>query len=358
MFGSIGTGYTDNVLRGDHDAPGVDILREGYSRLEAGVRLDTELSDHRLEIGYVATVREHWRTGSFDSFTQRAKARLDLYGVDIEGHFNANYERFAFTQSVQLTGLVRLDVYSLRGWTELRVGRFGVRVGGSARRTDYLSSSTSVIDSWGYRADLQVYGRIQPKLRALVEYNWFVVEYDEGRAGLLNDYMAHQLRVGLDGAFTPKLSASLKVGATIQVVDQVTSPSRDRQEFSGATAEAAIGWKPFVRSSLKVAYRRTLEPSFQSNFLLNDTWLAEVGQKLFTGKLALSAFVEYGRSDVSRIGRVSAHINRFSTGLRAVYFVKPWLSLAGTYDWTRVGSPFANRDYKRHQVVFSIGAGL
>lgn len=357
-YGSLGVGYTDNALRGDHDAPGVKIRREPYVRGEAGARLDTELGDHRLELGYSTIVQEYWQTGRFDTLEHRARMRLDLYGVDVEGHIDANYRRYNYPQSVQLRGVIRLDTYALRGWTEVRFGRFGVRLGGAAKRSDYLRRSLSGIDNWSYRADLQVYGRILPKLRALVEYNWFVVEYDDGRAGLLNDYMAHQVRAGVDGAFTPKLSASLKVGATFQDVDVVRNPSRDRREFTGATAEASLGWKPFVRTSLKLAYARTLEQSFRSNFLINDSWQAEITQKLFSDKVALTAFVQYDRSDLSQVGFTTAHINRFKTGLRATYFIKPWLTVVGAYDWQRVGSPFPNNDYTRHQVTLSIGAGL
>lgn len=357
-FGSLGVGYTDNVLRGDHDTAGVRIRREPFARGEAGVRLDTELGDHRLEVGYRSIVQEYWDTGRFDTLEHRARLRLDLYGVDVEGHLDARYRRLAYPQSIQLQGIVRLDSFSTRGWTEVRFGRIGLRLGGSATRDDYLRRSLRGLDSWSYRADVQVYGRILPKLRALVEYNWFVVEYDEGRSGFLNDYMAHQVRVGVDGAFTPKLSASLKVGATFQDVDVVRNPARDRREFTGATAEASLGWTPFARTSVKVAYARTLEQSFRSNFLSNDSWLAEVSQRLFSDKVTVSAFVQYDRSDLSQVGFTTAHINRFKTGFTATYFIKPWLSVVGTYDWQRVGSPFPGNDYKRHQVMLSIGAGL
>lgn len=358
VFGSLGVGYTDNALRGDHEAPGVKLERQPSVFGEAGARLDTELGDHRLEVGYRAIVQEYWKTGRFDTLEHRARTRLDLYGVDVEGHLDGSYKRFSYPQSIQLRGLIRLDSFTLRGWVETRFGRFGVRVGGSVQRSDFLSRSLVGIDNWSYRADLQLYARVLPKLRALVEYNWSVVEYDEGRAGFLNDYGTHQIRGGVDGAITPKLSASLKVGGTFQDVDVVRGLGRDRREFAGASAEASLGWRPLVRTSLKLAYSRSLRPSYQSNFLINDRLLAEVSQKLFSGKVDVAAFVQYDRSDLSQVGATTAHINRFKTGLRAGYLIKPWLTVVGAYDWERVGSPFPNNDYRRHQVTISIGAGL
>ena len=356
VFGSAGVGYSDNVLLDDWEAPGVKLRREPFALLQAGTRLDTELGDHRLEIGYSAIVREYWRTGDFDRLEHRARARLDLYGVDVGAHFDGGYQRIVYPQSIQLRGLIRIDVFTLSGWSEARFGRFGVRLGGTIVRGDYLRASFDQLDAWTYRTDFQVYGRILPKLRALLEYNWFVVNYDLGRAGQLNDYMAHQVRAGLDGALTPKLSASLKAGATYQDVDVVSG--RDRREFRGFTAEASVGWKPFPLTSLRFAVSRTLEPSLQSNFLLNDTVLGEVSQAFFANKFEVTGFAQYDRADVSQVGFITAHLNRFRTGLRATYTIKPWLSLVCSYEFVRLGSPFPDDDYRAHRVSISIGAGL
>ena len=70
------------------------------------------------------------------------------------------------------------------------------------------------------------------------------------------------------------------------------------------------------------------------------------------------AFVQYTRADVSQIGFTNAHLNRFRTGLRATYALKTWLSFVADYEFNRLGSPFANNDYRQHRVTFSIGAGL
>lgn len=355
VFGAATVGYDDNVLREDWEAPGT-LRREAYSDLEAGLRLDTELGDHRLEVGYRARGREYWNTGFLDTFQHEGSLRLDLYGVDVEGHLDAAYRRVVFPQSIQLRGLIRIDTYNARAWTEVRFGRVGVRVGGSAFRTDYVRRSFSGLDSWNYRLDCQVYFRVLPKLRALVEYNWSVVEYDAGRGGGLNDFMFHQLRAGVDGAFTPKLSASLKAGASYQEVDFVSG--RDRSRFRGFVMEASVGWRPFAGTTLSLAVSRTLEPSLQSNFLVNDVIRAAADKGLFGGDLTVGAFVQYERGEVSQFGRTSAHLNRFRTGARGSYKIKSWLSVVGTYEFVRLGSPFPNNDYRQHQVTLSLGAGI
>ena len=72
----------------------------------------------------------------------------------------------------------------------------------------------------------------------------------------------------------------------------------------------------------------------------------------------LKRFVQYERGEVSQFGRTSAHLNRFRTGARGSYKIKSWLSVVGTYEFVRLGSPFPNNDYRQHQVTLSLGAGI
>lgn len=344
------------MLRADPTAVGVTLRREPSTYFDAGTRLDTELGEHRLELGYGARVREFWESSDLDTFEHHADARLDLYGVDVEAHLDGGYRRLAFPQGIQLRGLIRIDTYTATAWSEARFGRFGVRVGGSFVRTDYLQRRFDALDSRYYRADAQVYTRLLPKLRALLEYNVFAVTYDAGRRGQLNDYLAHQVRLGLDGSFTPKLSASLKAGATYQDVDVVDG--RDRDQFRGFTTEASLGWRPFARTSLTLSVSRTLEPSFQSNYLVDDSIRLEVAQRLLAEKLQLRAYVQYERAQVSQVALVSAHLNRVRCGASAIYSIRTWLSVALSYDFGRLGSPFPDNDYSQHTVTLSVGAGI
>ncbi|HBP22104.1 MAG TPA: hypothetical protein DEA08_30520 [Planctomycetes bacterium] len=354
-FAAASSGYNDNVLRGDHEAPGVRLRREAYGRLEAGLRLDTELSDHRLELSYNAAVLEYADSGDLDNLTQSARARLDLYAVDVEGHVNAGWQRTIFPQSIQLTGLVRLDTYQAAAYVEGRLGKVGLRLGGSFARLEYQNRQLQTLDQRNYRADVQFYGRITPKLRALGEYNVFLVVYDEGRSGNLNDYLVHQARIGIDGRLFPKLSTSLKVGAAFQDVD--VTFGRDRREFTGFVAEVSAGYSPVEGTNLTASYARTLQPSNQSNFLINDEVRFEVGQSI-TPKVNASAFVRYNRGEVSRLNRIRAHINRYTAGASIQWRIKGWLSLRAGYEFTNLISPFLNSDYRIHIATASIAVGL
>ena len=354
-FFAGGAGYNDNVLRADHEAPGVRLRRETFARTEAGVRLDTELSDHRLELEYRNVVNEYVDSGDLDNLSHRASARLDLYAVDVEGHLNAGWQRTVFPQSIQLTGLVRLDTYQAAGYVEGRLGKVGLRIGGTFARLDYRDRQLQSLDQRNYRGDVQVYGRITPKLRALAEYNLLVVVYDDGRSGNLNDYLVHQARIGIDGRLFPKLSTSVKVGAAFQDVD--VTFGRDRREFTGFVAEISAGYSPFEGTNLSAAYSRTIQPSNQSNFLVNDQFRLDVSQAL-SPKVFASAFVNYNRADVSRINRTTAHINQFSTGAAVEWRLKGWLSLRAGYEFVNLISAFPNSDYRFHNVTASVAVGL
>jgi len=348
-------GYNDNVLRADHEQPGVRLRRETYGRAEAGVRLDTELSDHRLELGYRAVVFEYFDSGDLDSLAHNASARLDLYAVDVEAHLNAGWVRTIFPQSIQLTGLVRLDTYQAAGYVEGRLGKVGLRLGGSFARLDYRDRQLQSLDQRNYRADVQVYGRITPKLRALAEYNVFMVVYDEGRSGNLNDYMAHQARVGIDGRLLPKLSTSIKLGAAFQDVDRTLG--RDRREFTGFVAEISAGYTPVEGTNLTASYARTLQPSAQSNFLVNDEVRFGVNQAV-TPEISAGAVFRYNRADVSRFNRTKAQINQISASAEIQWRPKGWLSLRASYEFTNLISAFPNSDYRFHTVLASVAVGL
>jgi hypothetical protein len=355
VFGSAAVGYSDNVLRGDHDAPGVRLRREPFGRFEAGTRLDTEFGDHRLELEYRGIVKEYWETGRFDTLEHGAQGRLDLYFVDVEGHVDLSWRRYEYPQSIQLRGIVTTDHYVAKAWTQARLWRFGVRLGASATRDDYHERSLDGLDSNQYGVDFQFYGRVMPKLRALIEYNWVSVGFDEGRDGTLNDYQTHQVRVGIDGSLTPKLSASIKAGYTRQFADRVGQ--RDRREFEGFTAEISSGYQLLPQTSAQISFSRTVDTSFQSNFLISDRATLQIEQKIYTTITALAS-VGYTRADVSRVGRTTAHLNRFETGASVSWHPRGWLDFRLGYTFTRLGSEFPNNDYRVHEVVASVGIGL
>ncbi len=349
VYGAVGGGYTDNLLRGDSEAAGVEIQREVFGRVEAGLRLDTAFSDHRLELDYRARVYEYAGSGEFDRLEQDAGARLDLLWNDVEAHADLFWRRQAFPRQIQLRGLVRAEQLGTNLWGEARFGKLGLRLGGHYRSTDYLQRSLDFFDQDDYGLDVQVHTELLPKLRALVEYNWFVVAYDDD---VLEDYQVHQVRAGVDGELTPKLHGSLKLGLALQQVDD--SESGDTREYTGFSAETAVRWSPFAFTRLLLAYTRRLEPSISSNFLISDAVRFDASQGLWEDLVELGFGIGYTHSVVQR----GEHINRLDVDLRAIYQVKDWLSVGATYTFTTLESGFPDSDYDVHTVYASIGFGL
>ncbi len=351
VFAAASAGWTDNLLQEDQDAPGVRLRREPYARLETGVRLDTALMDHRLELDYRVIPTEYINTGKFDTLEQRGSARLDLLWTDQESHADITWSRAATPQSIQLRGIVRSDLWSAQVWHEARLGIFGLRVGLNGFSLDFQESELSDLDSLGYGLDVQFYGRIQPKLRGLLEYNWGVLRYQHASSPL-NDYALHQARLGLDGTLSPKVSLSLKVGGAYQDVDD--DSGGDSDAFRGLVSETSIRYELLPRTRLLASYSRLISPSTTSNFLRSDEWRAQLDQLLFEEALRVTPSFTYTRSKPGSGER----LNRIRADLNLSYKIRQWLSLAGTYAFTRLGSSLPNSDYRVHEVTLSLGVAL
>lgn len=351
VFGALTGGYTDNLLREDEETPGVKFVRDTYGRAEAGVRLDASLTEHKLELEYRAAVTEYSRTGQFDTAEQQVRARADFLFNDASAHLDGGYARSAYAQSIQLRGLARLDTYTASAWAEARWNRFGGRAGVSGRRLDYRESGLSALDHRGFGVNLQVYFRVSPKLRALLEYNFDAVRFDD-RADL-DGYDVHQIRGGVDGELTPKLSASVKLGAAFQQT-HAEGPTPDDREFGGFTGEVSVRWDVLPRTKVSGSWRRSIDPSISSSFLLSDDFELSVGQRLFDEKVTGRAFVGYTHTSVSP----GEHLNRVRTGASLSYLIRQWLSVSANYQWERLSSAFPFSDYEAHTVSLSLGVGL
>ncbi|RMG15463.1 MAG: hypothetical protein D6731_08350 [Planctomycetota bacterium] len=351
VFAAARLGWTDNYLLQDPTAPGVTLRREAYGAVSAGVRLDTELYDHRLEVGYRAAALELVKSGSGDTLAQEARVRLDLYGNRVEAHADAAWRRDAYPQSIQLTGIVVLDRLEVSGYVEGKAGAFGARAGGGVERYDYRRKALNDLDALGYGADVQLYWRLRPRLRALVEYNWKQWTYRRGGRGSLNDYQVHAAVVGADGELTAKLSASLKVGWSLQ--DARRGPNPDRRDLQSLVVRASARWEPLERTSLVLAYRREIAPSTNSNGLRSDGVTLEVEQGI-TGELAVRAAVGYTHA----VASPGEHLNRLQARASLHYALREWISVVGSYRFVKLTSGFPDSDYAAHEVALSVGFGL
>lgn len=354
VFGALTGGYTDNVLRTDEEDP-AGLVRSPFGRAEAGLRLDTQLTDHRIELEYRLGATEYASSGRYDTFDQQARLRVDLQFNDVSGHADASYTRSAYPQTVQLRGVGRSDTFAASAWADARWNRFGGRVGLSGRRVDFLEQELDSLDHRAVGPDLQVYFRVTPKLRALIEYNLEQVRYDDRDDGL-DGYDVHQLRGGLDGEVTAKLSVSLKLGYALQRVHvDATSTLDEDREFQGGVAELAARWEVLPRTTLGASYTRGLSPSLTSTFIVSDDLELTVSQRLYEDKVRAELHLGYTHATVSP----GEHLNRARAGASIVYQLREWLSLAGGYDFERLGSSAGPLDdYELHTIYVSIGAGL
>jgi hypothetical protein len=352
VFGALGAGYTDNVLRTDEEDP-AGLVRSPFGKVDAGLRLDTQLTEHRIELEYRLGATEYSSSGSYDTFEQQVRLRVDLQFNDVTGHADVAYARTAYPQTIQLRGVGRADTTTATAWVDARWNRFGARVGLSGRRMDFLEGELAALDHRSVGPNLQAYFRVSPKLRALIEYNFEHVRYDE-RTDELDGYDLHQLRGGLDGEVTAKISVSLKVGYALQRVDS-DAVGADEREYQGGVAELSARWEVLPRTTLGASVQRTLSPSLTSTFIISDDLELTVSQRLFEDKVRAEAHVGYTHAIISP----GDHLNRRRAGASIIYQIRDWLSVAATYDYERLGSSAGPlEDYELHTVLLSIGAGL
>ncbi|MCO5169166.1 MAG: outer membrane beta-barrel protein [Planctomycetes bacterium] len=353
VFGALSAGYTDNLLRADKDAPGVRLVRDTFGRAEAGLRLDTHLTDHRIELEYRAGVTEYVRSGAFDTHEHLVRGRLDLIFNDASAHADASYARTAYPQTIQLRGIVRADTYSANAWGEARWNRFGARVALGGRRVEFRERALRPLEHRAFGPSLQVYFRVSPKLRAVLEYNYQRLRFDHRRD--LEGFDVHQVRGGVDGEVTPKLTASVKLGGAFQRIEAGSAGAgvRDR-EFAGFVAEVSARWEVLPRTQVSGSYRRSIDPSLSSTHLLSDDLELSVAQRLFDEKVTARAFAGYTHSVVDR----GLHLNRFRTGAAVTYLIREWLSVGAVYEFSRLTSGAPSDDFEVHTVMVSVGAGL
>lgn len=351
VFGALGGGYTDNLLREDEEAPNAELVRDLFGRAEAGLRLDTQLTEHRIELEYRAVVNEYSETGGFDTNEHQLRARLDLLFNEASAHADASYTRAAYAQSIQLRGIVRLDAYTGSAWAEARFNRFGGRIGVSGRRNDYLERALRALDHRGFGPSIQLYFRVSPKLRAVIEYSFDRLRYDDRPD--VDGFDVHQLSGGVDGELTPKVSLSAKVGVGFQRIHADVAGADDR-EFAGLVASISARWDVLPRTQLTGSLRRGLDPSVSSSYLITDDVELAVAQKLLDEKVTARAFVGYTHSHVSP----GEDLNRLRAGASITYLIRQWLSIGASYQYEKLNSAFPFDDYDAHTISVSVGAGL
>jgi hypothetical protein len=348
VFGALSGGYTDNLLLQDRN--GSDpLVRALYGRAEGGVRLDAELGQHRAELEYRAAGNAYVDAGSNNTVEQLVRARLDLLWNDASAHGDASYTRAAYAQSIQLRGIVRLDVYTASAYFDAHWAKLGGRAGLAGRRDDYRERELRALDDHALLPYVQLYYRVSPKLRALVEYDLEHESFDHRPD--LDGYDDHQLRGGLDGELTPKLSASLKVGVAFLRARGATS---GRRAYTGFSAALSLRWDVRPDTQLGAAYARRLEPSVSSTYLISDDGELSLTQRLADGKVKARGALGYTHSHVGP----GEAIDRVRARASVSWNIRQWLSITAAYEFVHVDSTVPKDDYDVHTVTVSIGVGL
>jgi len=356
VYGDLTAGWTDNLLQDDRDEPGVRLVDTFYGRASAGLRLDIEPAPERLraELGYEATVTEYAASGRFDTFTQAATARLDVFFTDVDLHADARYARSSYPNSIQLRGIIDVDDFAAGAWAEARVGdRFGGRLSASLSGLEFREGALRDLDHLQWVVSAQAYGRVLPKVRITLDYSVTFVNFDEGDDGSLNDYTVHTVQGGVDGELTPKLSGSVKLGASFQDVDQ-SGPNPDDREFTGFTAGLALRWEVLVNTTIEAGYTRSVQVSFTSNFLETDDVSLAVTQTFYEGTVRLRLEGGWTRSHVSP----GDNLNVLRGAAAVTWQVRDWLSLRAGYELRKLNSGFPNDDYLVNTATVGIGAGF
>jgi hypothetical protein len=353
--GDVG-GFSDNYLL---EPSSVHPSQTPYWRTSLGGRGDVQLEDHVFSLGYLAAESLYFRgvEGSRDTLDQRADARADLNWNEVAAHADATWGRLAFPQEIQVQGLAREEYGNAQAWVEGQLGRFGAKVGGSFRRDYFLHGLDSVLgtldhDTWG--ASVQANADVWEKLSLVLEYNFEAVRFDKP---VNRDYDAHQVRAGLSGELTPKITLSLKVGADYQLPDQGTGSFQDKQSYKGFACAAAVAWQALDELALAASYRRDLTWAVGTNFETVDALDLSVTWKFGPGeKLRLRGGFVYEHAQPDQGG----HQDRIRAHAVFGWQIQPWLDATASYGYVQsLGSgAFQATAYDEHRAEVSLAFGL
>ena len=358
-FINLGVEHDDNVF--DKPNREDDVIMS----IGAGIILDRESGDNLFQAGYELLVLQYDENRDEDRTDHKLFANLH-WGL-AEGFTVKLNEQFVKTSGVEdNTGHDLLDQIN---------NVAGVGLSFDRNRLNFEIAYLNVIDKYD---DLEEVDRmdqqitltggyyVQPKTKVLLEVAKGWIDYDER---VLSDAEYYQVRVGVAGELTSKISGVAKIGYQSRDYDE-----NEPDDFDGLVAYARLTACLSDRTELVLDAERDLVPStFFDNAYYESTSVGlTLNQKIFD-RLNASLSASYKENDypsetTSQIGSFTAWVFPFGFvdipinqtdkredeifGARAelTYHLRDWASIAVAYDYKNSDSNFSEFEYDSNSV--------
>lgn len=258
--------------------------------------------------------------------TSGRRAGQYLYGYD---NFSVSYawsERFASTTGYTVTGIHYKD-----------------------------QDQADLEDRWSQIVSQQISYKLSRNTTLAAEYRFEYTNYTKNNGGNgvgSPDYKAHYLLVGVDQAWSPKLSSSARAGAEIYDSDRTsqTSPYLEASLNYGLSRNSSLRWYN------QLGYDGSDLGDYNARYAFHTGIIAT--QKI-TEKLTGSAGIHYVHSnykgnDVSP----STTDNEINATVGMNYKLWKNLSIDANYSYTTIASDISSREYDRHYTTLGLNASF
>jgi len=165
-------------------------------------------------------------------------------------------------------------------------------------------------------------------------YRTFPSAGDSLASALLSDGFTVRTRVGINGAFTNRLSLSALVGYAAGWFDV-------QDDFESVVAQLELRWQASASARFALGYDRNFTPSYIGNFMRVDRGYVNfqlmIGGSFLVGAEASLGLLDFGTPiapDGTLLGNGERSDIRLSTSLFAEYRLTNWLGLNGTLRYT------------------------
>ncbi|MBD3297005.1 MAG: outer membrane beta-barrel protein [Candidatus Omnitrophica bacterium] len=306
---------------------------------------------HKLRLNYKVDL------GIFAEYDDQNYGNHDALG-EVMFELGENYEltvsdRFLFTSSRAGTEFERRNLRKENTAKVLLHGDFnkvGFDIGYSNYRIDFHSDLLDAFDRYDNSGWATGYVQVMPKTKALVEFKYTNIQYDDATG---RDGNAYRGMAGLKGELTPKIVGIAKAGYKYKKYEDSTN-----DDFSSAVAEIALMYDPMDRLNIIFGYIRE---GFESTYVANNYYTGD--------HFSLNVNYEFGKNWTAKGTGIFQH-NYYpeqaagasekrrdyvwSVGGGLEYKLQEWMVLGGGYDFKQRESTIDDRDYDDHIIYTDV----
>jgi hypothetical protein len=298
----------------------------------------------------------------------------ERYKVDLSDSFVIAQEPEILEHDGPVTTPLRSEGDNLRNVASINFNieltqQFGLLLGYANTIYDYdqdgAGSYSALLDRMEHLGTINLRWQVQPASVVILGYQYGDNDYN-GKDLLApgspfdsdhRDNRTHYAYVGLDQAFNPQLSGSIRVGA------QVTDFYEADQDETNPYADANMTWTYNPQSWLQVGVRHTraatdvsfIPTSTEPNLDQELTSVYASWNHRLTGKLTGSILGQYQHASFQDEVDDETE-NLFLAGVNLSYQINQFLAAETGYNFDRLDSDLPNRSYTRNRVYIGIRA--